>query len=303
MPNSDKAPRLLSVDIELTNICQNNCAICPRNAITRPKGFMDKECFDELLYFLDSHKPIITFSGMGDPLLNKHWDHFIITAKSRGYNVGLHAHPASLKENDNIKRLAAAKPNRLYLSFPGLDKISFEKINPSISFEEAVELAAKIAKIANGAFGFLVSGIAVKADLPKERAFKNMWRNKGIKAHVYKCHSRGGNLDNADLIAVDNLCTEDDSKICSLFMFHTFIAWNGAILACCHDLDGSTKLDSLKNSNPGSILAIKQKLASSHMPFALCSKCDEPLRNLRTTIGSKLNSIKGRAELFRKAYT
>lgn len=302
MQNNNRNPLFLSVDVELTNLCRNNCAICPRHALTRPKGFMSTECFDELIHFLTAHKPIITFSGMGDPLLNRNWDYFIIAAKSKGYNVGLNAHPASLKEDDNLKRLGAAKPNRFYLSFPGLDRASFEVINPSISFDEAVEMAEKTALVAKGSFGLTVSGISAGTDVSKEQEFKNMWRKKGIRAHVFKCHSRGGNLADTRFVTGSKAQAETKSRPCSLFMFHTFIAWNGAILACCHDLDGSTKLNCLKNSNPQSLLAIKKKTASSPMPFRICSNCDEPLRYLSLPLDSKLDSITSRKELFRKAY-
>ena len=58
----------VSVDMELTNQCGSDCLMCPRDAITRPKGMMSEEVFKTVSEKLIRERSLITFSGMGDPL-------------------------------------------------------------------------------------------------------------------------------------------------------------------------------------------------------------------------------------------
>lgn len=301
MRNMVKRPLFLSIDLEITNICHNICRICPRQAIKRPAGLMGVECFDALMNFLHGFNPILTLSGMGDPLLNEHWDYFIHLAKSRGYNIGLNVHPASLRSEEIQNRLMEAAPNRLYISFPGLARESFAYVNPTIGFDESVEIISRIAESAKGRFGIAVSAIKTGLDDSNVvQSFKAMWKDKGIRANIYDCHSRGGHLCDTGLV-----CTRSPgwhkrgSKTCSLFLFHTFVAWDGSILACCHDLDGQTALGHLNSLTPHQLLGLKKKLISGFMPYRLCKNCDEPLRYLQPAWGNELVSISSRKKLFK----
>ena len=297
----DKKPKLLSLDIELTNVCKNNCKICPREAITRPKGFMDISCFNALIKFLRGYKPIITFSGMGDPLLNKRWPEYVMLAKSKGLNVGLQVHPSSLKREGVLFQLKQACPNRLYISFPGLTKHSFEYLNPSISFHEAIDIIKATSKMAKHSFGIMVSGVATKLDVDNAYKFQTFWKNKNIRAKVFSCHSRGGHLQNKKLI-LKPYKGEEDFNSCDLFLFHSFVTWNGSFLACCHDLDGSTSLGNIKNLTSQKLLNFKTKIMGN-MPYDLCKKCDEPLKSIKVAWGDELTSIESRKKLFQSVQT
>ena len=63
----------LSADVELTNICAENCAMCPRKSLRRPQGFMSLEIFSRLLEVLVHFQSRVNFSGFGNPTLHPFW--------------------------------------------------------------------------------------------------------------------------------------------------------------------------------------------------------------------------------------
>lgn len=91
------------------------------------------------------------------------------------------------------------------------------------------------------------------------------------------CHSRGGNLRVPGVY--DPKYLETESGKCGLFHFHTFVTWEGDVLACCHDLTGDTQIGNLVNDDVYVIAERKRKIMCDYVSFPLCRKCDEPLRH------------------------
>ena len=55
----------VSIDMELTNRCSTDCLMCPREAITRPKGMMSECVFKAVSEKLVSEGSLITFLWHG----------------------------------------------------------------------------------------------------------------------------------------------------------------------------------------------------------------------------------------------
>ncbi|MCP4252252.1 MAG: hypothetical protein GY775_02380 [Candidatus Scalindua sp.] len=52
----------VSVDMELTNQCDSECLMCPRESITRPRGLMSEDVFNIVSDKLVREGSLITFS-------------------------------------------------------------------------------------------------------------------------------------------------------------------------------------------------------------------------------------------------
>jgi hypothetical protein len=59
--------------IENTNLCNADCVICPRETLSRKRGFMDFGLFEKIIKEAssESHKPVTHLHGFGEPLLDK----------------------------------------------------------------------------------------------------------------------------------------------------------------------------------------------------------------------------------------
>jgi MoaA/NifB/PqqE/SkfB family radical SAM enzyme len=143
----------VSVDMELTNQCSNDCLMCPRDAIIRPKGIMSEGVFKAVSEKLITEGSLITFSGMGDPLSHPKVFERIIDIRLKGGDVGIVINPASLNE-DISQKLVEAVPNSITLSFPSIRKRVFERLCPNVSFEDALKRAGELIDLARGKCGF-----------------------------------------------------------------------------------------------------------------------------------------------------
>ncbi len=266
----------LSFDVELTNICHNACRMCPREKIKRPFGAISDDVFEILVEALKAWKPLITFSGMGDPLLHPDYDRFIMLAKDHDIDVGMVINPTSLN-NEHIERIINAKPNSVLISFPSLRKDVFECLCPGISLEDALELTKILVEKARNKIGIRISGILTGLNSDESISFINFWKSKKVNAFMAKCHSRGGNLRDSTIYSPENV-EKINNHQCSLYKFHTFIDWQGQVLACCHDLTGETEIENIKHGWDV-IQREKGKFLKQNPFFNLCKKCDEPLKN------------------------
>jgi len=277
------APQFISADVEISSVCNNRCLMCPREAITRPQGIMTLQTFSRLLTFLEGSRCLLTFSGMGDPLLSPDLPEFIIRASAQGHETGVVVHPASLARKNGMERLLECLPHSITVSFPSVRQEIFERLCPTITMDNAINTVLTLREKVKGRRGRIrVSGIITRLNRDEEDEFRTFWKTRKIPCWITQCHSRGGNLNQPDLH--DNRQTPlSEDNVCSLFLFHNFITWQGEILACCHDLGGNTSLGTIHSTGRHKNLTALKKRMVSRLPcppFKLCRHCDEPLRDL-----------------------
>ncbi|MDR4506765.1 MAG: radical SAM protein [Candidatus Brocadiaceae bacterium] len=286
----------VSVDLELTNRCRNNCLMCPREAITRSHGIMQKDTFKTVAQKLINEGSLIAFSGMGDPLLHPMIFDWIRDIRRRGGDVGIVVNPASLRK-EHIRELIESGPNFITLSFPSLRKDVFERLCPEVSFDIAIERSELLIRLARGNVGLNVTGILTELNRDERDTYGNFWRETGIPSRMVSCHGRGGNLRLPDIYEPEFSVRE--TGVCGLFRFHTFITWEGEVLACCHDLTAATRIGNLVQEEISVIAERKRKLSGDSMPFPVCRGCDEPLRLCPLPSGFPPENRKERRRFFR----
>jgi len=287
-------PVMSSIDLEFTNICNNGCSICPRESIRRKTGYLDSENLKSLAKEFRKASPLITVSGMGDPLLHPQFEEFIIRLKNEGFTVGVVVNIASLiKDSTNIDKLIKASPNSVTISLPSFkDEILGKIYSNTPNKDEMLKTISEVAARLEGKSGIRVSAIIteIKEDL---KDYKDTFSKMKISTWTLKIHSRGGNLKES-LLYKKKVIKQNSG--CSLFLFHTFITHNGEVLACCHDLTGETSFAHIKDG-PDEILSRKKRIIKNLPFFPLCNICDEPLRDI--SLPDDFHNLSFR-ELFRK---
>jgi hypothetical protein len=292
-------PLLVSLDLEITNQCRNECAMCPRDRITRPRGFMTDETLDRVIRELRPGSVLVTLSGMGDPLAHPAFDVFMGRLRSAGLDVGAVVHPASIRDAGILTRLLEAGPNQVTLSFPSVRREAFERLCPSISFDDALHAARRLITAAKGRCGVRVSGLATRLNPDEGETFKIFWKGEGIHAWWLACHGRGGHLHAPDIYR-PGTGGPDPASGCSLLRYHGFVTWQGNMLACCHDLEGSTLLGNIMLSSLHDILSRRDEAARTGPAFSLCRACDEPLRSATPPHGILPEDRRARKKFFRR---
>ncbi|MCP5004661.1 MAG: hypothetical protein GY941_12095, partial [Planctomycetes bacterium] len=241
---------------------------------------------------------LITFSGMGDPLLHPKVFDWIATVRLSGGTIGVVVNPASF-HGYNPRKLVDASPNSITLSFPSLEKKVFELLCPNISLSDALMRAKELIDLTRGNVGLRIVGILTDINRGEADQFAGFWKDLGVESSMVACHGRGGNL------SLRGICVpefpEIENKRCGLFSFHTFVTWEGEVLACCHDLKGSTRIGSLLTEDVSLISERKRSLNKMDtLPFCVCQQCDEPLRHCVIPEGAPPVGKKERKRFFRK---
>lgn len=258
----------LSVDVELTNYCAENCAMCPRDSLQRPQGYMSEEVFSRVLEVLEQFRSRVTFSGFGNPTLHPCWADCLRRVRATGLPAGLVLHPSALTP-ENLQVLAEHPPSHLEISFPNVDPALYARLCPRADFDEAIRriLQLRHANIAP----MVCVGLQTADSTQSAKQYRNFWKPHGIRTRVFSCHSRGGNLQDRSLIQA----APTVSGSCGLLALHAFVAWNGDLLACCHDLTGETRIGNLCEHDPLDLARQKALFAADGPPWKLCRGCDE----------------------------
>jgi len=285
----------VSVDMELTNRCSTDCLMCPREAITRPEGLMSECVFKAVSEKLIGEGSLITFSGMGDPLSHPNVFEWICDIRDKGVDVGIVINPASLNKEISQK-LVESGPNSITLSFPSLRKSVFEKLCPTVSYDDAFKRTLELIDLAGGNVGLRVAGIITGINTEEQEGYISFWKERGVGSGMTVCHGRGGNLSVPGVYELQSFGLE--SGKCSLFQFHTFVTWEGEVLACCHDLTGATLIGSLANDDVSVIAERKRNVLKDSMPFPVCGQCNEPLRHCQPPQGLPPEGRKERNRFF-----
>lgn len=82
---------LQRVHIELTNVCDFNCAFCPKSEMKRPYGYMETDLAKRIISEIGDNgiAEKITFHVMGEPTLHKEFFTILDHARAHGVKVGL----------------------------------------------------------------------------------------------------------------------------------------------------------------------------------------------------------------------
>ncbi|MBN1419582.1 MAG: radical SAM protein [Planctomycetes bacterium] len=288
----------LTCDLEITNACGAGCAICPREAIRRPIGRMDAALFRTIADRLLAADARITLSGMGDPLAHPAWEAFIRSVRDRGGSLGIQVSAASL-DPGAIARLVAARPSFINLSVPSIRPAVLARILTRRDPGDLIEAAERLVDACRDRVPVAIIGIrtALEPGEGMEEEFERFWKDRGVAARVFPCHSRGGNLRDPDVLATT--APPGLNAPCGLLARHAFVTWEGDLLACCHDLAGETRIGNLAREELAELAERKAKLAARVPPFDLCRRCDEALRLLPLPAGSPPRGRHARARYFR----
>ncbi|MCX7957869.1 MAG: radical SAM protein [Deltaproteobacteria bacterium] len=267
-----------SFDLEFTNVCNNGCSICPREKITREKGFMNFETLRLFAGELKQYNPLVTISGLGDPLLHAEFCNFIQYLKGLKFNIGVVVNIASLiKNTHNLKQITEASPHSITISVPSLEPETLGIIyNGKINQTDITETMREIAEKVKNKSRIRVSAIITDKG-ENTTHYRKTFELLNIPVWFTEIHSRGGNLTESCLFKRRKITKNSG---CSLFLFHTFIAHNGDVLSCCHDTSGETVLGHIRDGAE-KIVREKQEKTRRLPFFPLCNVCDEPLRDIR----------------------
>jgi pyruvate-formate lyase-activating enzyme len=282
-------------DLELSGKCNTICTFCPRHEMKRGEEMMSEENFEFFIAklkryaeFLENREcflpterskaflgsrnesPLrVLLCGMGESLMHKRAPEWIGRIRREvGVRVSVVTNGLLLTEK-KVEALRDADITIVLVSMPGVDRETYSKVM-KIDFDRVMNNIERANKILPGR-------IQINASIPDHATFTEqdvmrLWESKGIPiAGISRCHNRGGFLEDPTITG----SFSTSSKFCGILARHNFVAWDGRILACCHDLHAEAVFGHVATHEFVDIAIQKTPTIAAGPDFKICAKCND----------------------------
>ncbi len=127
--------------IENTNCCNAQCVMCPRDTLTRKRGFMEFGLFEKIMQELSGarRKPVVHLHGFGEPLLDPLLPERIKLAKACGIKQTYIVTNASLLFPETSRKIIEAGLDAMKISFYGTDEESYQATMRRLDYKVALQ--------------------------------------------------------------------------------------------------------------------------------------------------------------------
>lgn len=269
--------RFRKIYVEISNLCNLNCAFCP--GTRRTPGRMRPEEFARLLPKLRPYTDYLYFHIMGEPLCHPQLKQLLALAGEQGFRVILTTNGTLL-----------TRQQEMLLSAPAL-----HKINISLHAFEANDLAVPFSEYLDGCFRF------GKAAEGTKLVVYRLWNRGGANAkngeilHAMKLHfpqpwveePRGTRIGNRVFLEYgekfdwpDLQAPEGTGRVfCYGLRDQLGVLWDGTVVPCCLDHEGDLALGNLFRQEMEEILQsprardIYEGFSRKEAAEALCRRC------------------------------
>ena len=228
-------------------------------------GVMPEHIADKLSHWIPENCNLM-ICGLGEPLINPHISTIIKKIKRKNINTAITTNGLLLTPQ-KIEELIESNIDMIQISVNGFSQGTYDKICPNFNFQLLLNNLQYLSKVCPSELFVQLAFVKQETnsrDLIKLKEFSN---ECNFSFFTRKTHSRGGYYYKPK--------EKISFKGCGLFIKSTFIAWNGDILACCHDLEGKIKLGNILNISYEQLNEVKKKIIKNYKGFNICNSCDD----------------------------
>ena len=283
------------IQFEITNNCNMKCIFCPNKNITRKKTFIDFDLFKKTIDNIAEHNltEVISFTGIGEPLLNSDVKKEIEYCKSKELKVWLTTNGLLIEKLDkNILK----NVDKLYISWQTFTKETFALREIDYDYNKYEEKILNFIKDNKGintkiylSLMLLGTGKLLYKDLlPNIHTLLTKQNNKNLRSKVNKLlgdniylnidgfFDWGGNLGG---YSKDFIRIPEYKRDCKIMFAGPMILSDGRVSICCQDFDGNAVVGNLNNSLLSNILLSKKyqniynNFKNKKIILNYCQKC------------------------------
>lgn len=268
------------LELELTNICNAKCVMCPVHDMKRKRGFMNRATFELIIEKgIDYGIQRIRFCGLGEPLLHKNFCQYLSYIREHTDVITELITNGSLLSRDIVQCLVKNRIDFLSISFPSLRKRSYQKIMKGLVFDESLNrvLFAIDELRKNCNTHIKVTSIMTDFNSNEKMELEHFWSKKRIDSlELFTPHNRGGHLkDKGVLNIADDAETASKpgtlKSLCPWPLRNFFIAWDGSVFLCCCDMEGDCRAGDIDIDDFSRIERVQESICIAQPD--LCEKC------------------------------
>jgi MoaA/NifB/PqqE/SkfB family radical SAM enzyme len=271
--------------IENTNHCNAQCVMCPREKLTRKRGFMEFGLFEKIIKEVSgrSRKPVVHLHGFGEPLLDKSLPERIRLAKTCGIKHTYLVTNASLLFPGTARKIIQAGLDAMKISFYGTAEESYHATMRGLDFNTAlgnVRDFVRLRKELNKRTPKLIlQYIPQEANGAKTEEFQSLWRSV-LDKRAGDCLNFTS-LDNFGGGRAYNRVGERIVSVCFYPWAALSVLCDGRAVTCCVDYNGLQTVGDLKAQSVmeiwnGPVLSsIRRNFGKlDYSGFPTCLRCD-----------------------------
>ncbi len=265
------------VEFEATNLCNTHCLHCPRESLTRPLGKMSWDVFRPIADGVLACDTVqaVSFSGIGEPTLNPDLPRFIAYLSGRVSTV-LTTNASTLSPR-RAEKLLDAGLETIIISFNGHHEELYSQMMGGLSLERAAGNIRGFVQMAEGRAKVSANVSVTRQTESHLAALRTYLEDLGIHEILFsQCHNRGGHFNNP-LVCETPLSPVNFGR-CDIFAGTLFVAWNGDVLSCCHDLGGEAVLGNLTADRLTDVVEKRERISQHGVRFTICKDCNDMYR-------------------------
>jgi MoaA/NifB/PqqE/SkfB family radical SAM enzyme len=271
--------------IENTNHCNAECVMCPRDTLSRKRGFMDFGLFEKIIKEVSSvkRKPVTHLHGFGEPLLDKRLAERIELAKSCGITRTYIVSNASLLFPETSRKIISAGLDKMKISFYGTDEESYNNTMKRLDFKVTLQNVKDFLRIRREMKSqtprLILQYLPNETNNAKTAEFKALWSplidsQVGDVLNVASLHNYGGGR-------AYNRLGKKIVSVCYFPWTSMSVLWDGRVVTCCMDSNGVQVLGDLNTQSVqevwnGPVLAeVRNSFGKlDYSKFPVCLSCD-----------------------------
>lgn len=278
-------PKLNTINIECTNICDLHCVMCKRGS--RDKGYITIELLEDIL--IEAKELGVSQIGLhtvGESILHPEIDKIVKICKKYNFYTYLDVNGNSLTQEKSLSLLEAGLDS-IKFSIDASDDQSYAKIRRGGKFTtvfENIKTLRKLRDTKKFSIKIFALFIIMQENQHQREKFKSLMENV-VDEIQYTVINQAANRISE--IAYSGLQIEDFNVpnklgLCANPFTRLVVTWQGDVSMCCIDFDLDMKIGSYKKGSLGKIWRsenankIRKAMKEKDIKVlpVICRKCD-----------------------------
>jgi radical SAM protein with 4Fe4S-binding SPASM domain len=266
MSTNGSIPPPKVVYAESTNACNAACVMCPRDEMERTIGIMPMELFQKVVdECAEWGVEELRLHNFGEPLIDRKIFEKIEYAKRRGIPTTTIYSNAALLDEERARKLIEAGLDKLYISFDGATKETFEAIRLPLSFEQVCANTRGIYELRERMGSMtpkiLLTFTNMQQGDEEVQKFLRDWEPYSDNVFIIDAHDWAGQAE----VKLHHQ-NEGPRWPCVYLWKSMTVLYSGEVTLCCMDIKGSEHVGNAKEASLREIWngAVMRKIRSAH---------------------------------------
>ena len=272
----------------MTDLCNANCLMCPRDLHDRAHGIMDQGKYEKSIdEIVKLGAKRITLTGFGEPFLDCNLGKKIRYARDRGLFVHVITNGSALTDRRRAEIIEAGL-DELRISFYGMSRETYNAVMRGLSFDTTHSRVLSFLSERKNTKVYLFYLVLPENACDVDK-FGKYWRDKVDAIEVWNPHNFGDGRDYRERVGTKTTCGRPRHGPLQ-------IQWNGEVVPCCYDYNNNIVLGNAFEQSIPDILSgtryakLRQQHDTGQFP-PYCDQCDQLLDHTHALIYSNRHDL------------